>query len=177
MPHLMKGLTIRAKIIGAHLLVGLGKRTSPATLHMLDTAMGCLRTGSWVRSHSSRCKIVASRQEVFEVVAREVRGRRVLYLEFGVWEGASMRMWSQLLAGETASLHGFDSFEGLPEDWHSQHPTGTFSTAGAVPNIDDPRIRFFPGRFENTLVHYEPPPHDVTIMNLDADLYSSTKCV
>ena len=35
---------------------------------------------------------------------------------------------------------------------------GLFSTNGQPPQIDDPRVKFFKGWFEETLPHYRPPP-------------------
>ncbi len=43
-----------------------------------------------------------------------------------------------------------------------------------MPEIDDPRVRFFVGRFEETLPHYTWPEHEVLVVLMDADLYSST---
>ena len=43
-----------------------------------------------------------------------------------------------------------------------------------MPKIDDPRVSFFKGLFDQTLPSYEPPKREVVILNLDADLYSST---
>ena len=48
------------------------------------------------------------------------------------------------------------------------------STAGDLPLVDDPRVRFFPGWVEDTLPLYEWPEHEVLFALFDADLYSST---
>ena len=111
-------------------------------------------------------------------LAAEVGDRAVLYMEFGVHAGVSIRYWSQLLTNPAAKLHGFDSFVGLPHDWTLEgHPRGYFSTEGAVPVVDDPRVEFFAGWFEDTLPAYEWPEHDVLVVMVDADLYSSTTTV
>ena len=109
-----------------------------------------------------------------------LRERRVLYLEFGVFHGSAIRYWSKALRHPEARLHGFDSFEGLPEDFDvldGPNRKGFFSTLGQIPKIDDPRVSFFKGWFEETLPAYEPPAHDTLLVTLDADLYSSTICV
>ena len=118
-----------------------------------------------------------SREAVFAAIAAEVSDENVLYLEFGVFEGESMRFWSRTLRHPDAHLHGFDSFEGLPEAWTRGHGRGRFSTDGRVPEIDDPRVRFFKGLFEETLPTYEPPRHDRLLINVDSDLYSSADVV
>jgi hypothetical protein len=40
--------------------------------------------------------------------------------------------------------------------------------------VDDPRIRFFVGWFEDTLPDHAWPEHEVLVVVMDADLYAST---
>jgi len=63
----------------------------------------------------------------------------ITYLEFGVQRGNSMRKWVGLNQHPDSTFHGFDTFEGLPEDWNARWPKGSFSTNGVTPDIDDPR--------------------------------------
>jgi hypothetical protein len=159
-------------------LTRLGARCSPRTIHRLNAAVNYLEAGRWMRAHGFDAgRRVDTREQVFEAIAAEVRDEPVLYLEFGVFEGASMRMWSRLLRNEGSHLHGFDSFEGLPEGWSLAEGRGHFSTAGEPPRIDDPRVRFFKGWFEDTLPAYEPPPYERLVVNVDADLYASAALV
>lgn len=105
-----------------------------------------------------------------------------LYLEFGVYEGASMAYFSDHLRHVDTRLFGFDSFEGLPEVW-GPNPKGTFTTNGSVPRFVDHRVQFVKGWFHETLPSFLQRP-DVARMladpkfnvfvHLDADLYSST---
>ena len=105
-----------------------------------------------------------------------VRSRKVLYLEFGVAYGESMRFWSSELEHSESSLHGFDSFEGLPQGG-GPWTKGQFDAHGSPPIIADPRVRFFKGWFEDVLPGYDVPGYDVLVINMDADLYASTKFV
>lgn len=50
----------------------------------------------------------------------------VLYLEFGVFEGESMRYLASRIKNPKANLHGFGSFEGLPETWNMDMRKGYF---------------------------------------------------
>jgi len=135
-------------------------------------------SGRWLTEHTGLPSVsLRDRSQVFELIARQVRGRKVLYLEFGVYRGYSMRLWSRLIDHPEAMLHGFDSFEGLPENWGRTSPKGSISAMGAVPEMADPRVRFFKGWFDDTLRAYSPPAHDVLVVNLDADVYSSTVTV
>lgn len=159
-------------------LTRLGERCSPQTIHRLNAVVNYLEVGRWMRAHGfATSPRVDTREEIFELIARDVADEEVLYLEFGVYEGASMRVWSRLLRNERSQLHGFDSFEGLPEEWSLEEGRGHFSTGGEPPELDDPRVRFFKGWFEDTLPAYEPPPHERLVVNVDADLYASAALV
>jgi hypothetical protein len=105
-----------------------------------------------------------------------VQGARPLYLEFGVFEGRSMRWWASHLKTPDARLVGFDSFEGLPEDWRPGLGIGHFAT-GQPPAIDDSRVSFEVGWFDDTLPRFSIPEHDQLILNIDCDLYSSALSV
>lgn len=96
-----------------------------------------------------------------------------LVLEFGVRFGSSIRQIAALAGQE---VHGFDSFEGLPEAWHHE-PRGSYSTKGAMPSIPE-NVILHAGWFEDTLPGFlETHSAPVRFMNIDCDLYSSTKTV
>ncbi len=104
-------------------------------------------------------------------------GRRSMdFLEFGVFEGQSLKTWSNLNRDSETRYWGFDSFEGLPEDWRPGTRRGSFSTSGQVPNIDDPRVGFVVGWFQETLLPFltEYRPRNPIVVHHDSDLYSST---
>src|SRR5215472_4051321 len=128
---------------------------SPGTVHNLDATINYLEVGRWMRANGyDTTRRVKRREQLFEIVADQVAQRDVLYMEFGVYRGATTRYWSRLLHNPKSKLHGFDSFEGLPENWLPHRPKSHFSLHGKVPQIDDPRIQFFQGWFEQTLPRY-----------------------
>lgn len=98
------------------------------------------------------------------------------YLEFGVFEGASIRSWSGLNQNPESRFFGFDSFEGLPEDWHSGKKKGAFSTGGRQPEIADARVSFVAGWFQNSLRRFMASycPQSQLVIHVDCDVYSST---
>lgn len=159
------------------LLVGLGSHCSRRTLHFLTSAVNYLEVGNWMKVHGfHKAKRFERRRELFHLVAEEVGASQVLYLEFGVAKGASMRYWSDLLTNPHSQLHGFDTFEGLPEEWRVADK-GAYSAGGRVPACTDPRVRFYKGLFQETLPAYCLPQHEKLIINIDCDLYSSAKFV
>lgn len=162
-------------------LTRLGSSLSERSLHQLQMVVNYLRVGRWLKDNGFHFEQrYPTREEVYDAVARQVADREVLYCEFGVFEGYATRWWSRALRNPKARLHGFDSFEGLPDDYDDpggKYVKGHFSTGGRTPDIDDPRVEWFVGWFDDTLPDYQVPDHEVLVLNLDADLYSSTKLV
>lgn len=96
-----------------------------------------------------------------------------LYLEFGVYSGQSINH----IASKTDKIvHGFDSFQGIPEDWNSV-PAGTFSTNGQLPNVAK-NVDLHVGYFKETLPEFiKKYSDDVAFIHIDSDLYSSAHTV
>lgn len=156
-------------------LVSLGRHTSARTATRLMNALGAIEQGRWLAASGRRIPNLPDRFAVFEAAAARVVGERPLYLEFGVYRGRTLRWWASHLPGDGARLVGLDSFEGLPETWQPNAPQGSFSV-GTPPEIEDPRVSFVVGRFEDSLPTFDSPPHDQLVANLDCDLYTSTRC-
>jgi hypothetical protein len=131
----------------------------------------------WLREHS--CRIThGDRYQLYQSVLERTDRRGGLdYWEFGVQRGDSLRWWVDNVPDANAAFHGFDVFTGLPEDW-GEVPRGTFDCQGQIPAIDDARVHFQVGLFQDTLpdfvAAYGQRPERTRIVHLDADLYSST---
>jgi hypothetical protein len=97
-----------------------------------------------------------------------------LYMEFGVATGQSLTNIRARLAPEIR-LYGFDSFQGLPEEWNS-FPIGAFATSTRVKL---PNTELIVGPFAETLSKFaEQHAHQhVSFMHVDCDLYSATQTV
>jgi predicted O-methyltransferase YrrM len=94
-------------------------------------------------------------------------------LEFGVATGRTLTVIAA--ARGNNRVFGFDSFQGLPEDWRTNIPAGTFKTDG-LPEV--PGAELIVGLFEDTLPDFLAAHADpVAFVHLDADLYSSTTTV
>lgn len=92
-----------------------------------------------------------------------------LFLEFGVGRGKSIR-W---IGDRTERIvHGFDSFEGIPEYWNG-NPVGAFSQKSR-PNVPG-NVLFQVGLFDAMLPGFlETYDERVAFLHVDCDLYSST---
>jgi hypothetical protein len=147
-----------------------GRHARSAHLTYLCKVLSYLEAGHWLASEQARPEMVdGDGWALFEIARRKIVGRAPLYIEFGVFEGRMMRWWSRNLSQPD------DSFEGLPEDWRA-YPAGTFRTNGP-PQIDDSRVSFQIGWFEETLPRFTVPDHDQLVLNVDCDLYASTSTV
>jgi len=160
------------------MLVIAGRLVNTKALHQLNSVINYLEAGRWLKAGAYDVEHrVTGRPEIFELMAKKIAHRRVAYLEFGVYRGQLIDYWSKRLTHPESHLHGFDSFEGLPEDWNFHFRKDHFSLGGEAPRFDDPRVRLFKGWFHETLPDYRLPDHDVLFVNIDADLYTSTKVV
>jgi hypothetical protein len=118
-----------------------------------------------------------AKAELYDVAAAHIGNEPIVYLEFGVASGASLQAMMQRFSHQESRYFGFDSFEGLPEQWLN-HARGTFSQKGKMPNITDPRVTFVKGWFQNSLPGFlaeqKFDPKSRVLVHFDADLYSST---
>lgn len=94
-------------------------------------------------------------------------------LEFGVYHGLSLR---KLAKRVSTPIHGFDSFEGLPEDWRPGEPKGSYSTRGRVPKVPA-QVQLHRGWFQDTLPTFAAKAGKLRLVHVDCDLYSSTRTV
>lgn len=100
-----------------------------------------------------------------------------LVAEFGVYSGRTI----QILARHFPELtvHGFDSFCGLPEDWTgSKEAQGTFDAGGRPPTLQVDNVELHVGWFEDSVPQFaRSTTEPFRFVHMDADLYSSTKTV
>lgn len=118
------------------------------------------------------------RYAMYDNVLRHIGPSAIDYLEFGVWKGASIKYWSEKNRNPDSSFTGFDTFTGLPEAWDFR-PAGTFDVQGQIPKIDDSRVAFVAGLFQQTLPEFLTgfSSRKRLVLHLDADLYSATMYV
>ena len=89
-----------------------------------------------------------NRKSNFSHIANSVvKNSAIDYLEFGVYYGGSIAMWTSLNDNPESHFFGFDTFTGLPDNWNQDFKIGTLTTNGDMPKIDDPRVKFIKGLF------------------------------
>ena len=133
-----------------------------------------MRSFSWVFSLPKLPSLYFHKWAFFDAIVEQSVRSRPLY-EFGVWRGASFKY----LIKTFKKGYGFDTFTGLPEDWHvgngKYEKAGAYSSNGEIPKIEGGE--FIAGKFEDTLpIFFSKPRPLASVINFDADLYSSTIC-
>ncbi len=158
-------------------LTHLGAHLPSAGVRNIRAAAEYVEIGSWCERHGFRFSHrVGCRKDVWRAILAETSAAKTLYLEFGVYECAATRFWTAELTNPRSCFVGFDTFTGLPEQG-ATWTKGQFDVSGNIPTIADPHVSFQQGLFQDTLPGFSLPHHDQLIVNLDADLYSSTACV
>ena len=97
------------------------------------------------------------------------------YLEFGVFSGTSINFFSKNI---NKNIYGFDSFEGLKEDWLGTSVTkGTFDLKKKIPKLNSNVIPIS-GWVQDTLPKFldEKKPK-INFVHMDIDTYESSKFV
>lgn len=109
------------------------------------------------------------------VIDKEALTQTINYIEFGVAAGHSFKWWLEQNKNVASTFYGFDTFDGLPEDW-GPFKKGSFSNANELPIINDDRGKFYKGLFQQTVPGFlkELDNSKRNVLMMDADLYSAT---
>jgi Flp pilus assembly protein TadD len=132
-----------------------------------------VRSFSWVFSLPNLPELHFNKWCFFDSIVKKSIISKPFY-EFGVWRASSFKYLIKVFK----KGYGFDTFTGLPEDWlvgNNIEKTGTYSSGGNVPKIKGGE--FIVGKFEDTLpIFFSECRPMASVINFDADLYSSTIC-
>lgn len=128
----------------------------------MDTAKYCIE-------HLPRARGFPSALALLSYALEQVT-LKGLFLEFGVASGLTINHLARRI---TERIHGFDSFQGLPEDWRTGYERGHFSQKTP---IVEKNVVLHVGWFGETLPHFvQEHSEPVAFLHVDCDLYSSTK--
>ena len=132
-----------------------------------------MRSFSWAFSLPNLPELHFNKWFFFDAIVKKSIKSKPFY-EFGVWRASSFKYLIKVFN----KGYGFDTFSGLPEDWDvGSHveKKGAYTSDGNVPDIKGGE--FIVGKFEDTLpVFFSESRPMASVINFDADLYSSTIC-
>ncbi|MBI2240872.1 MAG: class I SAM-dependent methyltransferase [Magnetospirillum gryphiswaldense] len=142
--------------------------------HALLLAEAQRDSADYARDHMARALVFKDRDDLLRLAATRAPAEGAV-LEFGVAGGDSIRLLAAAMPGRP--IHGFDSFEGLPEDWPGRHEAKGHYAQLALPTVP-PQVSLHKGWFDATLPAYLSGHQEtVALLHMDADLYSSTRTV
>jgi len=129
---------------------------------------------SWKRNYEKRYKL-------YEVVAThyQLDQQEISYLEFGVASGQSFFWWLKKNSNSRSRFWGFDTFEGLPENWGGFYKKGDMAHSVSSLSLEDERAGLVKGIFQQTLAafiqdHRSDLSNRQKVIHMDADLFSSS---
>jgi hypothetical protein len=96
--------------------------------------------------------------------------------EFGVNTGGTINHIAKFMPAR--KVHGFDSFQGLPESWQGYNlDAGHFSREGRMPRVRE-NVTLHPGWFKDTLPPFvKSLSQPIALLHVDCDIYSSTRTI
>ncbi|WP_147535410.1 class I SAM-dependent methyltransferase [Bacillus marasmi] len=129
-------------------------------------------TASFVEERMNNVRSFATKEELLEY-AIDLVVLKGLFIEFGVYKGETINFISSKVE---ETVYGFDSFEGLPEDWRDGFPKGVFQL-GTLPSVNY-NVELINGWFEESLPKFtENHKNNCAFIHIDCDLYTSTKTI
>ena len=142
----------------------------PLSAYMFEVAK--YQTAEYIIKNMPTVKRFSNKFD-FHSYALSIAPSNGLVLEFGVWQGETINHIAKQLKSENC-VYGFDSFEGLPEDWRTGFEKGVFKLT-ELPKVEG-NVILIKGWFDKTLPDFIQTHKDsfCSYIHIDADLYSST---
>ena len=118
---------------------------------------------------NSQMQVIRSRRD-------DITTQSGAILDLGVYKGGSTRSLASIFPDHT--IHGFDSFEGLPEDWTHVLKGDFGDISGKLPDMPS-NVKLYKGWFDDTLPVWLESHRDlpISLLRVDCDIYSSTKTI
>ena len=129
------------------------------------------RSALFVETYMKDAVACRSKKLLWKLAINETNGRSN-WMEFGVFKGRSINYLSK----HCDTIHGFDSFDGLAENWAGNSMVkGDFSLRGKLPRVNS-NVVLIKGYFHNTLEMFlaDNKIKKVELVHLDCDTYEST---
>lgn len=131
-------------------------------------------TVDYINKNMTNIQSVKNKFQVIDYALSKISNKKGLILEFGVYKCETINYIAKRLSN--LKIFGFDSFEGLPENWRDGFPKGTFSL-NEIPNVED-NVVLIKGWFEKSIPDFKiKNQDDIVFLHIDCDLYSSTKTI
>lgn len=134
-------------------------------------------SADFVEQHVHEAQLFPRREQLWDFVLSLPPGNG-LYAEFGVHTGWSINYLARQLARRDITIYGFDSFQGLKENWRGTHFTRGHFDLGGKPPCVEPNVTLVKGWFDKTLPGFLAANLGLfAFVHFDADTYESARLV
>jgi hypothetical protein len=142
---------------------------------LVPAVRAAITSSDFESEHLRNAAIYKSRRDLFAACLEQsgqVPGG--LNMEFGVYKGDSINLLAKL--APQREFLGFDSFEGLPEQWTIESKKGAFDVGGKLPKVRK-NVALVKGFYAMTLPKFRAENQNaaVAFLHVDCDLYSATR--
>jgi Macrocin-O-methyltransferase (TylF) len=137
-----------------------------------------IASADYIEAHLDGALLFPFREQVWDYALSQVK-LDGLHAEFDVFAGHPINHMAAVVQGRGITIHGFDSFEGLKEDWSGTwFRTGDFDLGGVLPKVL-PNVHLVKGWFDATVPPFlaEHSGKPFAFVHLDADTFESTALV
>jgi hypothetical protein len=134
-------------------------------------------SASYAEAHMQNAMAFEDKRALWDYVLG-ITPREGIYAEFGVWKGESINYFAKCAHLRQTTLFGFDSFEGLKDDWPGLgQARGHFSLGGQLPTVES-NVVLIKGEFEQTLPAFlASDARPFAFVHIDCDTYQSTRSI
>lgn len=137
-----------------------------------------MQSAEFIMNNMGSAVLHDSRDSYWQYVLRQIPDHGLI-MECGVFEGASINFIADFLnaRGDTRIIYGFDSFEGLQEDWQGENlAAGHFDLRGQLPSVRS-HVKLYKGWVQETVGPFldEHKEHQVALLHIDTDTYTPAK--
>ncbi len=141
--------------------------------HLWEKAV--IESASYIEPKLNEVMLFKNRKQIWDFTLSKV-DTNGFFLEFGVFQGNSINYFSAKLPNQT--FYGFDSFEGLAEDWIGHHAAqGTFNLNGRLPKVNS-NIQLVKGWFEDSIPNFfNKNKGSISFIHVDGDTYDAAKII
>jgi len=165
--------------IEAYFKLRVRNKTSPIDIYYENLSLECFKFFEHeMKSSSIFIKPKDIREYAVSQGIKNLISKDDLFLEFGVFKGESINLFADILKNNNLKIYGFDSFEGLEEDWNMNeyNPIGTFSLNKKKPKVLK-NVTLTQGKVQETLDQFlqTKKGKKVIFAHLDMDTYTPTK--
>lgn len=138
------------------------------------TRRAAATSADYIEAHLEGAMLFPTREQVWDFALSKAKVQG-LYAEFGVFSGLSINHLAKPLRDKEIRIYGFDSFEGLKEDWHGTwYAAGAFDVGGKLPEVP-PNVTLIKGWFDETVPKFlaDHPSEPFSFIHVDSDTFET----